>query len=111
LPIGAVAGPESWAFWDNQFRIFHRADRLVSDPAGDKVAEVQTGGIQFSDGSIDTGECPPSVDVYVYRDEGITADQARALATTLLELAPRSMGGRPDEQLGWRPLHGCPQSD
>ncbi|WP_131829121.1 hypothetical protein [Mycobacterium numidiamassiliense] len=83
LPAGAMADAESWGFWDNQFRIFHGADRVVSDPAGNKVAEVQTGGIQFPDGSIDQIECPPRVDVYVHADDGLTADQARELALLL----------------------------
>jgi hypothetical protein len=83
LPVGASAVCESWAFWDNQFRIFHGADRVVSDRAGDKVAEVQTGGIQLPDGSIDTSECPPRVDVYLHTDEGLTGNQARELALLL----------------------------
>ncbi|WP_156764709.1 hypothetical protein [Mycobacterium sp. 1081908.1] len=87
LPAGAVADCESWAFWDNEFRIFHGPDRTVSNAAGKKIAEVRTGGIQRRDGSIDTTECPPSMDVYVLTDDGLTAEQARELAAALLMAA------------------------
>ncbi|MEM6110695.1 hypothetical protein AAHS21_31435 [Mycobacterium sp. 050272] len=83
LPAGAIAEADSWGFWDNKFRIFHGADRVVFDHAGVKVAEAQTGGIQFPDGSIDTTECPPRVDVYLHAHEGLTAAQARDLAWAL----------------------------
>ena len=87
LPAGAEADDDSWAFWDNEFRIFHGADRIVLGAAGEKISEVRTGGIQLPDGSIDTRECPPSIDVYVLTDDGLTSDQARELAAALLEAA------------------------
>jgi hypothetical protein len=85
LPAGALADCESWAFWDNEFRIFHGADRIIR--AEDEiVAKVQTGGVQLPDGSVDLSD-PPRIDLFTFSDDGMTSDQARELAAALLEAA------------------------
>jgi hypothetical protein len=86
LPAGAAAEPDSWEFWDNEFRIFHGADRVVLDATGKKIAEVRTGGVQLPEGSIDNDD-PPRIDTYIYSDEGITSAQARELTAALLVAA------------------------
>lgn len=90
LPPGAIAEVNGWAFWGNQFRIFHGAERIVSDAAGKKVAEVETSGIQLPDGSIDLAPTArPLVSVRLSFDgiDGLTAVQARELAVYLVAAA------------------------
>jgi hypothetical protein len=92
LPAGAVADPDAWEFWDNEFRIFQAPDGVILDATGRKIGEVRTLGIQFPDGSVDTDENPPSIDVCTYTDAGLTAEQARALAALLVEAADQIDG-------------------
>jgi hypothetical protein len=92
LPAGTVEAPGGWALFDNKFRVFHGADRAVRNVAEETIAEVSTEGVQLLDGSI-SDEYPPSIHVYICSDGGITADQARALASALVEAA--------DEIDGW----------
>src|SRR4051794_33643193 len=89
LPPGAIADPEGFAFWDNEFRTFHGVEHVVSDAAGRKIAEARTGGRQLPDGSLDT-ECPPCVSVYTWTEEepfGLSSHEARGLAAALIEAA------------------------
>jgi hypothetical protein len=92
LPAGATPSGDGWAFWDNKFRMFRGAERVVLDDAGEKVAEVETGGTQLPSGCVDTAECPPTIDVYVMSDDGLTAVQALALAAHLVSAAVETNG-------------------
>lgn len=79
---------DDWAFWDGECRVFYGvAERVVHDSQGKKIAEVETSGTQFPDGSIDTEESWPWITVYTSTDYGLTRSQALCLAAHLIDAA------------------------
>jgi hypothetical protein len=86
LPAGAIDS-ESWAFWDNDFRTFHGADRFVLNGAGEVIAEVRTSGVQLPNGSVDNVEDAPTIDVCICDASDLSADQAQDVALALLNAA------------------------
>ncbi|WP_131829103.1 hypothetical protein [Mycobacterium numidiamassiliense] len=55
--------------------------------AAEVIAEVRTSGMQLPDGSVDNGEDEPRIDICPYIGEGLTSEQARKLASVLLDAA------------------------
>lgn len=79
---------DDWGFWDGECRVFYGVtERVVHDSQGNKVAEVETSGTQFRDGSVDTEESWPRITVYTSTDYGLTARQALTLAGWLIDAA------------------------
>ena len=86
LPAGAEFGSD----WEDAsadhiaWRVVHSAELHV-DGCG---ATVYASAVQYEDGTIDQGRDAPEVKVVdVHHDDGLTAEQARALAARLVEAA------------------------
>lgn len=98
-PAGAV---DSTEWYDDPpwpaYRIIHGRVRSVGGPIHHTndhttgLAEVETNACQRLDGTLEVDD-PPQIQVQAYSDNGITPEQARAVAAALLEAA--------DEVDGW----------
>jgi hypothetical protein len=101
LPVGAET--ESGWYDDDAphqaFRIIYGRVRSIGDEIvhlnghTTGLCDVETSACQYPDGTLDTGNDGPRVQVHVYDDSGLTAAQARGVAALLLEAA--------DEVDGW----------
>lgn len=83
LPLGAEAD----TIWEDDephpYRVIYGIPRGV---AGHQL-NLQTSAVQYADGSINKSDDPPRVSLDIHCDEGLSSDQARNLAASLLEAA------------------------
>jgi hypothetical protein len=92
LPAGATAEPNEWLEGRAQpYRIIYARDRRITDHR----RALSPSALQWDDGTIDGGNVePPGIYVYGLDESApLKSDQARELATALLETA--------DEIDGW----------
>ena len=91
LPVGAVRAGD-WADLDqphDAFRIVYGRERSVGGPIEQgrgfvtSLAEVEASVCQRPDGQLD----PPEVKIFVHSDDGLSAEQARAIAVHLIDAA------------------------
>jgi hypothetical protein len=93
-PVPLPAGAEDDGTWTDDdpqppYRVIYGVPRGV---VGIELA-LQTSALQYADGSINTTDDPPRVSLDIHPDDGLTGQQARDLAASLLEAA--------DEVEGW----------
>ena len=85
--VPTPAGAEhdgTWAEDDLQpYRVIYGVSRGV---VGHQLA-LQTSALQYADGNINTTDDPPRVSLDIHYDSGLTSDQARDLAASLIEAA------------------------
>lgn len=91
LPAGAEAGDDAWYQFNYECRVFRGRERVVLNGAAEVVAEVRTTGVQYPDGSIDTGEDAPTIDISVTTEE-LTGSEAIELAAALVDAAAELLG-------------------
>jgi hypothetical protein len=93
LHPGASAPPDSWADWNNEFRVIHTDGRRVSGCG----CMVYGSALQFPDGHVDDGTLdpndPPGICIDFDSSTNLTTDQARELAALIVSTA--------DELDGW----------
>jgi hypothetical protein len=87
LPAGAMSLGD-WVADDP-----HPAWRLIEAPyrgIDGYQAIVRPEAIQYADGSLDIGRDGPTVNVHILEDNGMTPQQARALAALIVEAADQA---------------------
>lgn len=84
LPKGATCSGD-WESWGCAYRVISTPDYTVTGT----TVTVYAAAVQLPDGTVDDGNGPASEapKVWIGNDDGLTSEQARVLAYSLLELA------------------------